>query len=143
MILTGYKRDDRREYLLPLDVTIPDLNIPKKRITFVVDTGTTTTTICGPDANSLNLKPLSDRKPAYSIGYEGYVTFVKTLKDCTLFYKNDVEYSVTFDIDVTISDEPENKRTFMDSKSLLGMDFLEIFTISFKNNCVYLEKSDP
>lgn len=115
-------------------------------MTFVVDTGTTTTTICGPDANSLNLNlsSFSDRISQTSIDHQGNISPLIAFHDCTLDYSNgDVQYSVTLDIDVEVQlKNPKNTHTFMNSLSLLGMDFLESFKICFRNDCVYLEKEN-
>ncbi|HEY7227941.1 MAG TPA: hypothetical protein VH481_07435 [Nitrososphaeraceae archaeon] len=142
MILTGYKWGDRKEYVLPLDVTIPELNLSRRRMTFLVDTGSSTTTICGPDANNLDLSPLFHKKFGGAVDFQGNIMPVKSLNNCKLDYVNEDKYSVTLDvIDVVVQlEHATNTYTFMESVSLLGMDFLESFKISFKNHCVYLEK---
>lgn len=130
-----------REYVLPLDVTIPELNISHRKMTFLVDTGTITTTICGPDATSVDLSLLPNRRSQVSVDFQGETTPITSLQNCTLDYINEDKYSITLDLDIIVPiKEPKNKRTFMNSLSLLGMDFLESFKISFKNDCVYLEK---
>lgn len=141
MKLTGYKNEDTKLYYLELVIEIPELNLSRP-MTFLVDTGTNMTLICGPDAMDLDLSTLSSRPAIGAIKSNGVSSPLTPLFFCRLNYVNNDKYSKTLDfIGVEQPDANiENEEDFKGSTSILGMDFLEDFKISFNDGLVTLEK---
>jgi hypothetical protein len=138
MIIRGYRKNDTPLYLLPMRIYMPEIN-KSMPISFLIDTGSDTTIICGAYAFSLDLTNLSPRTNLSSVSANAGTSDLIPLYNCRLDYEFEPKYSKTLDLIGILRPSSGDIRDVIESENILGMDFLEDFTISFKNDIATLE----
>jgi hypothetical protein len=109
-----------------------------------MDTGSEITTISYSDARNLNILNVGGT-PVKSIGIGGINVDNIPLYNCAIFFFLDNYMSIHIErLKIIHISKPiitlENYDAIMRLPSLLGMDFLQRYRMSYKNNQVILEK---
>lgn len=143
MRLYGSRPAHSNSYYTPANVYISGLNISKP-ITFLMDTGCEITTINYGDARSLNIHNIVGQVTK-SRGIGGVRVDNVPLHNCGVYFFLNNYTSIHFEIlQIILVSKPiitsENYDAIMGLPSLLGMDFLQRYKMSFRNNQVILEK---
>jgi hypothetical protein len=141
MKLSGYRRINSNGYYISVFISIPSYSLFKP-ITFLVDTGCELTTINHSDARDFGIDEIAGNL-LKGTGLGGTVNAVP-LYGCSFCFVTD-NFEIQWEpLNKVLVSKPvvtwENYDTVMSVPSLLGMDVLQNYTISFPNNRVILEK---
>jgi hypothetical protein len=131
-------------FVIPASISSPKLKTPGV-IEFIVDTGSSKTTINDKDVLrlSINYDLLNPSKDTYyGVGGTGLTSYV--LPDCKLLFTDDHEKPYIEELDYVVVNEhifrsEDEKKQMMVFNSILGLDILKHFTISFSNFELFLE----
>jgi hypothetical protein len=141
MNLDGYRKINCNAYYISTYILIPSYSLLKP-ITFLVDTGCEITTISYSDALDFRIDNITgESMKGKAVG--GVVDNVP-LYNCALYCVTTNLQSYWEALNIVLVSKPditwENWDAIKSVPSLLGMDFLQHYKISFPNNRVVLEK---